>query len=150
MGLQCRAFAELSLERNLLPLPYPQLAHLQLWGGEFSMAVVLVMTSELPRLETLELLNMQQEPDEHEAVQLSQLPNLRTVNCSSTPLWDTELDQEPQGRPPWVPICECMPRGTEAQLTLLRQAAPHINWVLDDMDCYAEQDMHLVCPRQYR
>jgi hypothetical protein len=118
------------LEGDPPPLPYPQLTRLQLWGGDYEMDDVLVMISKLPQLENLELLGMQ-EPDELEAVQLSQLPNLRTVNFSFTPLWGPAHSQDPPREPRWVPICECMPKTTIARLTLLQQVAPRINWVLD-------------------
>lgn len=41
------------LPADPLPLPYPQLTHLQLCNGEFAMDDVLVMISELPQLEIL-------------------------------------------------------------------------------------------------
>lgn len=81
-------------------------------------------------------------------MQLSQSPSLRTVNVSHTLLWDPEYDQEPQGKPSWVPICECMTKDVVDGLTRLRQVAPRINWVLDYMSCRDEQELRdRVCPQ---
>ena len=95
------------------------------------------MTSELDQLEILELLGKGINKDE--ALKLSQLPTLQTVNLSDSLQRVTGHNTEAPSKPPWVPICECMPSEAAQQLVDLREVAPHINWVVKGLGCCDEK-----------
>ena len=85
------------------------------------------MTAELPQLEILEMLS-REDPREHEALALSRLPNLRTVNLSNSLLSDFDHDEEPR-------LLSWRQRRAEADFhywrdrSVCNEAAPHIDWV---------------------
>ena len=121
-----------------LPLQCPQLTRLQLCSGEYDWDHVLAMTLELGQLETLEVPKIE-DIDEVTATALARLPQLRTVNVSHSPLCAPGQETKSAGKPLWVPICECMASEVVERLLRLRQAAPHIDWVVAGMGCCDEE-----------
>jgi hypothetical protein len=119
-----------------LPLQCLQLTRLQLCTGEYTIGDVLAMASELPQLEILEVLQIEHfDISDDDAMALSRLPKLQTVNISDAVLCESSHAMDPAGTPRWVPICECMEAEVVEDLLRLRQAAPRINWVMEGMHC---------------
>jgi hypothetical protein len=119
------------------PLPFQHLTRLQLEGGEYNVRDVLVMVSDLPRLEVLEMLRFMCREFELRAFDatalLSMLPNLRLVDLSGTTLWgdpfddDTSDHQAVQG----YDMVQYLPVHVVQQLLHLQRAYPSITWVVD-------------------
>ena len=126
--------AALVLRDEEQPLLYSQLTHLQLVGSDRLPHDFLDTAPELPRLEIFEALDTYK-IGKALADQLPRMPSLRVVNLSKSLLCETHLDMEPAGKPPWVPICECMPEWIVEDLTCLQAAAPHISCTMDYMGC---------------
>lgn len=102
------------------------------------MSDVLAVTAELPQLEILEMLS-REDPSKHEALALSRLPNLRTMNLSDSLPSDANYREEPR------PLSRRQ-RRAEANfhhyrnMSVCNQAAPHIDWVREVPETYFSSD----------
>jgi hypothetical protein len=127
MKVSC--IAELEIEVPL-PLPHKQLTRLQLQIGEYDVRDILVMISELARLEVLEVLGVTWHAFQlldFDATALSRLPKLRLVDLSGSLLWDdASVDKPVQG----PDMKKYLPLRVVHHLMSLQRANPNIEWVL--------------------
>jgi hypothetical protein len=128
MTISC--IAELEIEVPL-PLPHKQLTRLQLQIGEYEIRDILVMISELARLEVLEVLGVRWRAFEllaFDATTLSRLPTLRLVDLSGSLLWDdTSGHDAVQGGDmrDYLPL-----RVVHHLMCLQRANHPNVEWLL--------------------
>ena len=95
MKISCTAELEIAIP---LPLPHKQLTRLRLQIGEHDIRNILVMISELARLEVLEVLGVTRRAFEllaFDATALARLPKLRLVDLSGSLLWDDASVDKP-------------------------------------------------------
>jgi hypothetical protein len=130
--------AGLPEQRGPVLLEFPQLTRLQLLERWLLPTQLPAMVAQLPQLQILEVPKIE-DIDEVTVRTLARLPQLRTVNLSHLPLCAPGHETESAGMPPWVPICECMAPEVVERLLRLRQAAPHIHWVVAGMGCCDEE-----------
>ena len=122
---------------ELQPLPYKQLTGLQLQDGDYDVSDILIMVSELPRLEVLEVLAFTCQALElraFDAAVLARLPQLRRVDLSGSLLWDGPSDDDASGHEPVQgdDMVQYVPVRVVQQLIDLQRAYPNITWVVDE------------------
>jgi hypothetical protein len=111
-----------------MPLPYKQLTELQI--GECDVHDILVMISELARLEVLAVLGVTWRAFEvldFNATALSRLPKLRLVDLSRSLLWDDASVDKPVEGPD---MKNYLPLRVVHHLMSLQRANPNVEWVL--------------------
>jgi hypothetical protein len=104
------------------PLPFGQLTGLWLQSSDHNTTEILAMTSGLPRLEELAVhLDTTFDLYVLDAAALLRLPQLRLLDLSGSPLWDSHHPGESDEH---MPMCEV------ERLMHLQRVCPHIEWVL--------------------
>ena len=103
------------------PLPFGQLTGLCLQSSDHNTTETLAMTSGLPRLEELAVhLGTTFDLFVLDAAALLRLPQLRLLDLSGSPLWDSRPGESD----------EHMPMYEVERLMHLQRACPRIEWVL--------------------
>jgi hypothetical protein len=118
--------AELEME-EMRPLAFQQLTRLQLEDSHLAASDILVLTSEMPRLEVLKVASGACELLDFDAAALARLPKLRLVDLSGSKLWANTSDHDAvQGKDMrgllLLPVVH--------HLMCLQRANPNIEWVL--------------------
>ena len=114
------------------PLPLQQLTRLQLQYIQMAASDILVVISELPQLEILEVLECTDQVFEllaFDAAALSRLPKLRLVDLSGSVLWaDTSGHEAVHGDN----VQKYLPLRVVQHLMSLQRTNPDIAWVLGE------------------
>lgn len=123
----------------MAPLPFQQLTKLDLTAASLPWSDILAMITGLQHLEVLDVLWAEAlELSAADAVPLSQLPMLRSVNLHDSPLWRDDHHMHPvQGRGQ-----RCfLPRRVVQHLLYLQRVLPHVEFVVDTLQPF---DWHTV------
>ena len=111
-------------------LPFQQLTQLQLQDSHLAASAILVVISEMPQLEILELLDCTDPGFQllaFDATALSRLPKLRLVDLSGSLLWaHTSGNEAVHGDN----VLEFLPLRVVQHLVSLQRANPDVQWVL--------------------
>jgi hypothetical protein len=109
-----------------------------LQDGDYGVSDILIMISELPQLEVLEVLDFTIQAVElraFDAAVLARLPKLRQVDLSGSLLWDGPSDDDDASSHQPVQgddMVQYLPVRVVQQLMDLQRAYPNITWVVDD------------------
>jgi hypothetical protein len=122
--------ADLEMEEPR-PLPLQQLTRLQLEDSHMAASAILILISEMPRLEVLKVLKSWHlgafELLDFDVAVLSRLPKLRLVDLSGSKLWaNTSGHEAVQGKD----MRNYLPLRVVHHLMSLQRANPNIEWVL--------------------
>jgi hypothetical protein len=112
------------------PLPFKQLTRLQLQDSQMAASDILIVISEMPQLEILEVLDCTDVGFQllaFDVTALSRLPKLRLVDLSESVLWADVAGGTPvQGKD----MLKYLPLRVVQHLMCLQRANPDIVWVL--------------------
>jgi hypothetical protein len=113
------------------PLPFQQLTRLQLQDSQMAASDILIVISEMPQLEILEVLDCTDPGFQllaFDVTALSKLPKLRLVDLSESVLWADVAGGTPavQGKD----MLEYLPLRVIQHLMSLQRTNADIEWVL--------------------
>ena len=121
--------AEMEME-DPRPLPFQQLTRLQLHDSQMAASDILIVISEMPQLEILEVRDCTNPGFEllaFDAAALSRLPKLRLVDLTRSVLWASTSDHEAVHGDS---VLKYLPLRVVQHLVSLQRANPAIEWML--------------------